>query len=132
MWNLIFGSKDDYPLTDRDIKSDLFTTVKILVRFFLSFSQMPTLSLSFQIKRSISSWLHKFAVVAEKALSDEFETQGLTTTEERAEFVQYLLGDADDLLSKHRPFLWKSSYEPGGEDVDKPQVWIHQTMSFHR
>ena len=39
-----------------------------------------------QMKRSASSWLHKFAIAAEKAVVDEFARQGLTTAEEKAEF----------------------------------------------
>ena len=70
-----------------------------------------------QIKRGISTWLHKFAIAAEKALTAEFELQRLATTEERAQFVHFLLGDVDDILSKRRPFLWKSAYVPGDEDT---------------
>ena len=33
MWNLIFGSKNDHPLTDNNIKSELFATVKSLACF---------------------------------------------------------------------------------------------------
>jgi hypothetical protein len=44
-------------------------------------------------------------MAAEKALIVEFECQDKTTLEEKANFVQFLLGDADDILSKCRPFL---------------------------
>lgn len=65
-----------------------------------------------------SAWLHKFATAAEKALAAEFEHQGLTTTEEKAELVKRLLGDPDDISSKHRPFLWKTAYELGTSRVE--------------
>ena len=72
-----------------------------------------------QIRRGNSAWLHKFATAAEKALSAEFEHQGLTTTEERADLVKFLLGDPEDMSSKHRPFLWKTAYRKSiGEDGD--------------
>lgn len=64
-------------------------------------------------------WLHKFAIAAEKALIAEFACQHITTVEEKAIFVRFLLGDVDDILSKNRPFLWKSAYDLG-EDVDSP------------
>lgn len=65
----------------------------------------------FQIKRAISSWIHKFADTAEKALITEFTRQGLQTTEERATFVQHLLGNAGDTSDKKRPFIWESAYD---------------------
>lgn len=36
MWNLIFGSQDDHPMVDGDVKGDLFIAVKGLVSFHLS------------------------------------------------------------------------------------------------
>ena len=59
----------------------------------------------------ISSWIHKFADTAEKALSTEFAQQGIQTQEERAAFVQNLLGNADDTSDKKRPFIWESAYD---------------------
>ena len=64
-----------------------------------------------QIKRAISSWVHKFADTAEKALGTEFTRQGLQTHEERAVFVQKLLGNANDMSDKKRPFIWESAYD---------------------
>jgi hypothetical protein len=65
-------------------------------------------------------------MAAEKALIAEFERQDKTTLEEKANFVQFLLGDADDILSKRRPFLWKSAYDrregPDSPDPDRFQV----------
>jgi hypothetical protein len=66
-----------------------------------------------QIKQGVSTWLHKFALGAERALVAEYELRGLTTAEAKADFVQSLLGDADDVSSKTRPFLWKSAYVSG-------------------
>jgi hypothetical protein len=67
----------------------------------------------------ISAWLHKFATAAEKALATEFEHQGLTTTEEKAALVKLLLGDPDDISSKHQPFLWRTVYGSSGPgDLD--------------
>jgi hypothetical protein len=57
-------------------------------------------------------------MAAEKALVAEFEHQHLTTLEDKADLVQFLLGDADDILSKHRPFLWKSSYDRNPDSPD--------------
>jgi hypothetical protein len=82
-----------------------------------------------QVKRSISTWLHKFAITAEKAVVAEFEIQGLNTVAERAEFVKNLLGDVDDVSSNRRPFLWKSAYENlgAGDKNDRPQVGVFVT-----
>jgi hypothetical protein len=55
-------------------------------------------------------------MAAERALSAEFECQGANTLEERAMFVQFLLGDPDDISSKHCPFLWKSAYKASEDD----------------
>jgi hypothetical protein len=78
---------------------------------------------STQIKRGISTWLHKFATAAEKALSAEFERQGLVTVKGRADFVQFLLGHVADTSSKHRPFIWKSAYEsPADSETIKLEV----------
>lgn len=63
------------------------------------------------MKRGISAWLHKFADAAERAILIEFKRQKLTEPEERAEFVQYLLGDMNNISSKHRPFLWQTIYD---------------------
>ncbi|KAI0283465.1 hypothetical protein BC826DRAFT_973778 [Russula brevipes] len=107
IWNLVFGSPNDYPLVDGD--GDLFITVKGL------------------IKRGISTWLHKFAAAAEKALSTKFDRQGFMSIDERAEFVQLLLGDVDDMSSKHRPFLWKSAYENIGKENTRLEVLSHHS-----
>ena len=64
----------------------------------------------------ISSWIHKFADTAEKALSTEFTRQGIQTQKERAVFVQNLLGNADDTSGKKRPSIWESAY-------DDPDAW---------
>lgn len=82
-----------------------------------------------QVKRSISTWLHKFAITAEKAVVAVFEIQGLNTVAERAEFVKNLLGDVDDVSSNRRPFLWKSAYENlgAGDKNDRPQVRVFVT-----
>ena len=37
----------------------------------------------------------------------------MQTQEERAAFVQRLLGDADDMSDKKRPFIWESAYDDG-------------------
>jgi aminoglycoside phosphotransferase len=63
------------------------------------------------MKRGISAWLHKFADAAERAILIEFKHQKLTEPEERAEFVQYLLRDMNDISSKHCPFLWQTIYD---------------------
>ncbi|KAF8470971.1 hypothetical protein DFH94DRAFT_696791 [Russula ochroleuca] len=98
IWNLIFGSPNDHPIASSDVNGDLFLIVKHL------------------IKGGILMWLHKFAMAAERALSAEFECQGANTLEERAMFVQFLLGDPDDISSKHCPFLWKSAYKASEDD----------------
>ena len=59
----------------------------------------------------ISSWIHKFSDTAEKALVTEFTRQGLQTQEDRATFVQKLLGDPKDLSDKKHPFIWESAYD---------------------
>ena len=56
------------------------------------------------MKRTISTWLHRFAQVAEKAVT-------FNTDVAKAEFVQFLLGDPKDLSSKNRPFIWESVYD---------------------
>ncbi|KAI0251374.1 hypothetical protein BJV78DRAFT_1282636 [Lactifluus subvellereus] len=91
VWNLVFGV--DYPIDEGDTECYNFIVAKTLIR------------------RAISSWLHKFADAAEKALAAEFTRQGLQTQEERAVFVQRLLGDADDMSDKKRPFIWESTYD---------------------
>ncbi|KAF8262345.1 hypothetical protein EI94DRAFT_1704851 [Lactarius quietus] len=91
IWNLVFGA--DHPLDDGDTDCYRFIVAKTL------------------IKRAISSWIHKFADTAEKALIIEFTQQGLQTQEERAAFVQKLLGDTDDMSDKKRPFIWESAYD---------------------
>ncbi|KAF8478815.1 hypothetical protein F5888DRAFT_1642543, partial [Russula emetica] len=96
-------SPDDHPIASGDVKGVVFLAVKGLV------------------KRGISMWLHKFSMAAEKALVAEFERQHITTTEERANFVRYLLGDVDDISSKRRLFLWKSAYDRC-EDSDSPDL----------
>jgi hypothetical protein len=73
-------------------------------------SSCPILTPILQIKRAISSWVHKFADTAEKALGTEFTRQGLQTPEERTGFVQHLLGNADDMSDKRRPFIWETAY----------------------
>jgi hypothetical protein len=53
------------------------------------------------MRRRISAWLRKFTTAAKKALATEFKHQGLTTNEEKVELVKHLLGDPNDILSKH-------------------------------
>jgi len=121
IWNLAFDSH--YPIASGDVKGDLFLTVKTLVRRHpIYYSLVISLTSFSQVKRGISSWLHRFAMAAEKALITEFEHQGLITLEDKAEFVQFLLGDAEDILSKHRPFLWKSAYDRDSPNSDRFQV----------
>ena len=82
------------------------------------------------MKRSGSTWLHKFAETGQQALSDEFVRQGLTTAEEKGEFAAALLGDAEDMSTTNRPFIWKSTYEElDPETSEKPYV-RHITISF--
>lgn len=102
VWNIIFGI--DYPIDEGDTECNRFIVAKTLV------------------KRAISSWLHKFADTAEKALCAEFSRQGLQTQEERAAFVQSLLGDVDNLSDKRRPFIWESVYD----DLSARQEGIFQ------
>ena len=56
-------------------------------------------------------WLNKFAGAAVKALEAEFVHQKISTIAEKSEFVRFLLGDADNLSSKNRLFLWQSVYD---------------------
>ncbi|KAH9162335.1 hypothetical protein EDB89DRAFT_2079814 [Lactarius sanguifluus] len=91
VWNIVFGV--DHPIDEGDTECDRFIVAKTLV------------------KRAISSWLHKFADTAEKALNTEFSRQGLQTQEERATFVQSLLGDVDNMSDKRCPFIWESAYD---------------------
>jgi hypothetical protein len=37
--------------------------------------------------------------------------QGLSTPEERANFVRFLIGNVDNMSEKNRPFLWQTVYE---------------------
>jgi hypothetical protein len=60
-------------------------------------------------------------MAAERALIAEFDHQHLTTVEERATFVRFLLEDANDILSKCRLFLWKTMYKP----CDNPDMLEH-------
>ncbi|KAF8474319.1 hypothetical protein DFH94DRAFT_805753 [Russula ochroleuca] len=90
IWNLVFGA--EHCIEDRDIHCKCFLVVKTL------------------IKRAISTWLHKFAETAVKALAAEFAQQGLDTQAGRSSFVIFLLGNIEDLLDKKRPFLWESVY----------------------
>ncbi|KAI0284150.1 hypothetical protein BC826DRAFT_973461 [Russula brevipes] len=112
IWNLVFGSWDDHPITSGDVKGDLFIAVKGL------------------IKRGISTWLHKFATAAKKALSMEFEHQGLSGVDEKAAFVQYLLRDTNDMSSKCRPFLWKTAYESDQDEDVRLEVLVHDNSTF--
>ncbi|KAI9442152.1 hypothetical protein H4582DRAFT_2126718 [Lactarius indigo] len=68
IWNIVFGV--DHPIDGGDTECYRFIVAKTLV------------------KRAISSWLHKFADTAEKALTAEFSQQGLQTQEERATFIR--------------------------------------------
>jgi hypothetical protein len=72
---------------------------------------MVTLKLSLQIKHVISSWVHKFADTAEKALATKFVRQDLEMAEERADFIQKLLGDAINMSDKKCPFIWETAYD---------------------
>ena len=75
-----------------------------------------------QIKRAISTWLHKFADTAEKALTVELVRQGLVTEVERSRFVNFLLGNVEDMTDKKRLFIWDSVYDNPSEqpEVSKP------------
>ena len=73
------------------------------------------------MKRSSSTWMHKFADAGRDALKEEFTRQGLTTPEDKAEYVAFLLGDADDMSTADRPFIWKSTYD---DAVTEPTVSI--------
>jgi hypothetical protein len=128
IWNAVFGN--DHPIAIDDVKGDCFVVVKALVRHTL-ITHSPYSSPFSQVKQGISKWLHKFSVTAERALIAEFERRELTTLEERSSFVQFLLGDADNVVSKKRPFLWKSAYEPP-ENPDSPDsLSILQVSYIH-
>ncbi|KAF8467009.1 hypothetical protein DFH94DRAFT_817630 [Russula ochroleuca] len=91
IWNLVFGA--EHHIEDKDIHCKCFLVVKTL------------------IKHAISTWLHKFAETAVKALAAEFAQQGLDTQAGRSSFVIFLLGNIEDLSDKKRPFLWESVYD---------------------
>ncbi|GLB37951.1 hypothetical protein LshimejAT787_0410020 [Lyophyllum shimeji] len=91
LWNLVF--KDTHPVTVDLRAGSLFLVIKPL------------------IKHGISQWLTKFAKAGVKALEAEYKRRGLATTAEQAELVASLLGDAEDIESKKRPFLWDSVYD---------------------
>jgi len=76
-------------------------------------------------------WLHKFAIAAEKALLTKFDLQCITTVEERGSFVQFLLGDVEDISSKQHLFLWKTAYNPY-EDTDTSDPNKFQVCYTHR
>jgi hypothetical protein len=73
-------------------------------------------------------------MAAEKALIVEFECQDKTTLKEKANFVQFLLGDANDILSKCCPFLWKSVYDrregPDSPDPNRFQICYTHVYLF--
>ncbi|KAF8990619.1 hypothetical protein BDQ17DRAFT_365562 [Cyathus striatus] len=58
-----------------------------------------------------NNWLHGFAQAGMKALQDEFKARKLTSLDERAHFVERMIGDKDNLQLKLRPFLWLSEYD---------------------
>lgn len=123
IWNLVFGV--DYPINGGDIECYRFIVAKTLVSpfFFIvlitcghcstwgSAAFTRSLTSTLQIKRAISSWIHKFADTAEKALVTEFTRQGIQTQGDRATYVQSLLGNAEDMSDKKRPFIWESAYD---------------------
>ena len=74
------------------------------------------------MKRAISAWLHRFSDAAEKALAIEFRHQDLKTDTAKAEFVNFLLGDATDMSSKNRPFIWESAYNYPETDAARRHV----------
>jgi hypothetical protein len=47
--------------------------------------------------------------VAENALNAEYAIRGSSSLEQRAVFVSNILGNADDVSHKDRPFLWQST-----------------------
>ncbi|KAG5632990.1 hypothetical protein H0H81_000426, partial [Sphagnurus paluster] len=59
------------------------------------------------IKRAVSSWLHKFADAAVRALDTEYQHRGLREDAQKAGLVLKLIGDhaASAISSKTRPFL---------------------------
>jgi hypothetical protein len=74
-----------------------------------------------QIKRAISTWLHKFADTAEKAVATELVRQNLVTVVDRSRFVNFLLGSVTDMSEKNRPFIWDSVYDQPSE---RPEVSV--------
>jgi hypothetical protein len=87
------------------------------------------------MKCAISSWLHKFADIAEKAIIDEFRRQGLKMDADKAKFAQFLLGDQKNISSRKRPFIWESVYDnpEAKQQVMFPCVDVFDMLkSFHR
>ncbi|RDB14733.1 hypothetical protein Hypma_016566 [Hypsizygus marmoreus] len=113
LWNL--GFKDTYPITVDHTQGSLFLVVKRL------------------IKRGLSNWLNKLGTAGVKALEAEYLRQGLSTDAEKAELVSMLLGDASDITSKIRPFLWESVYDD--PDTDKSGLFqgrlVARVLSEH-
>ncbi|KAF8258244.1 hypothetical protein EI94DRAFT_1815782 [Lactarius quietus] len=113
IWNLVFGDK--YPLNDGDNECYHFIVAQTLVSTLIYHPQHTSSSATVRVhysdQHAISSWVHKFADIAEKALVNEFARQGLQTREERAALVQTLLGDADNMSDKKHPFIWESAYD---------------------
>lgn len=68
-------------------------------------------------------WLYKFTLTAEKAIIAEFNCQNLTIDKKKAKFVQFLLGDLNDILSKDCPFIWKTAYDTD-EDNDQHRLEV--------
>ena len=75
-----------------------------------------------QIKRAISTWLHKFADTAEKALTAELVRQDLVTKIDHSRFVNFLLGNIKNMTDKKCLFIWDSVYDNPSEqpEVSKP------------
>ncbi|KAH9994563.1 hypothetical protein BJV74DRAFT_795391 [Russula compacta] len=112
IWNLVF--ENDHPIVSGDVKGELFLAVKGLV------------------KQGISTWLHKFAIAAEGALVSEFEQQDISKIEEKVKFIQFLLGDMDNISSKHHPFLWKTAYNlRENSDSAKPHRFQMSSQLAH-
>ncbi|KAF9007620.1 hypothetical protein BDQ17DRAFT_1422972 [Cyathus striatus] len=57
-----------------------------------------------------NNWLHGLADAGLKAVQDELEEHELITQEERAEFMQSLIGDTGMIHQKDHPFMWQSTY----------------------
>ena len=82
------------------------------------------------MKCTISTWLHKFAQVAEKAIAAELLHQGFNMDVAKAEFVQFLLGDPKDLSSKNCPFIWEFVYDDANAKRQVTFIYINVMVSI--